>query len=156
MKKYLLLMLIAVTSLPAMSQHIETTFEWLLYDSWTCKTPIGNIYQTWATINDSTINGKRYIITNNYSVKVIELETEVIYSEKGKYYYSIKQSDAAPLVFLIENLSKKGFTVSNDETVISFRRKGQKAMYKREDKKDKEKKPEKITFKISEYKLAST
>jgi hypothetical protein len=139
-----------------MSQHIEIPFEWILYDSWSCKIPIGGIYQTWTSINDSTINGKRYIITNNNPVKVIELETEVIYSEKGKYYYSVQQTNAAPLVFLIENLSKKGFTVSNDEVTISFRRKAHKALYKRVDKKDKEKKPEKITFKISEYKFTSS
>jgi hypothetical protein len=156
MKKYLLLLLIAAASLPAMSQNIEKSpFVWMLYDSWHCKTPIGDIIQTWTSINDSTINGKRCIVTNNNPAKVIELETEVIYAENGKYYYSVQQTGAAPLVFVIENLSKKSFTASNDEATISFRWKGQKAGYKREDKKDKEKKAEKITFRVEEYKLVS-
>jgi hypothetical protein len=157
MKKYLLLLLIAVASLPAMSQGRKMkAFTWMLYDMWLYKTPAGDIFLSWTETNDSTITGRKYTITNGNYAKLIELETAVIHCENGKYFYSVTntlQTSAAPLVFAISNFSKKSFTAGNDETTISYRRRGQKVLYNREDKKNKEVKAEKITFRVEEMKL---
>jgi hypothetical protein len=72
--------------------------------------------------------------------------------QQAKY---AQQTSAAPLVLIINNFLQKRFTAGNDETSISFMRKGQKVLYHREDKKNKEAKAEKITFRVGKTILIS-
>jgi hypothetical protein len=96
------------------------------------------------------------MLTNGRDPGIIELETAIIYYANGKYHYSVtnkQQAGAAPLLLTINNLSKRYFKAVSDETTISFRRRGQRAFYNREDGKNKVAKTEKITFRIEEAKL---
>ncbi len=111
---FLMLLMGFTSSTGKLNTHIDQ-FKWM-NGSWKMSTKKGMIIETWATLNDSAMQGISFFINKN--ADTTELESISLLYSNSKYYYipaAIGQNDNLPVKFTITSFDEKSFVAENPE-----------------------------------------
>lgn len=106
----LLLLLVASTSFVDTQEKV---FKWLEGD-WAMQRKNGTLIESWELVNDSTLKGSSFVLSNNGEKRTLE-DLQLVRRNNSWTYISTvsNQNNNQPVLFLLTSFSQEGFVAEN-------------------------------------------